>query len=72
MQNTFVCAFSKLNKQRIRLSNMAAEGEHAGTTHNTHEAQEAVDALQKVYYLQPKQSEGCADTRRRGCAFSLS
>ena len=27
MQNTFVCAFSKLNKQRIRLSKMAAEGE---------------------------------------------
>jgi hypothetical protein len=48
MQSAFVCAFSKLNKQRIRLSNMAAEDEHLGTTYNTHEAQEAVDALQKV------------------------
>lgn len=48
MQSAFVRAFFKLNKQRLRLSNMAAEGEHAGTTHNTHEAQEAVDALQKV------------------------
>ena len=52
MQNTFVCEFSKLNKQRIRLSKMAAEGEAEDpipdTTHNTHEAQEAVDALQKV------------------------
>jgi hypothetical protein len=48
MQSAFVSAFSKLNKQRIRLSNMAAEGEDPDTTQNTSEAQEAVDALQKV------------------------
>jgi hypothetical protein len=53
-QSAFVCAFSKLNKQRIRLSKMAVEGEDLDTSHNTHEAREAVDALQKVYYLQSK------------------
>jgi hypothetical protein len=48
MQSAFVSAFSKLNKQRIGLSNMAAKGEDPDTTQNTSEAQEAVDALQKV------------------------
>lgn len=48
MQSAFVCAFSKLNKQRIHLSKMAAEGESLDSSHNTHEAWEALDALQKV------------------------
>jgi hypothetical protein len=51
MQDTFVNAFSKLNKQRIHLYKMATEGQRRETldpAHNLHEAQEAVDALQKV------------------------
>jgi hypothetical protein len=74
MKNTFVQAFSKLNKQRIHLSNMAAEGQESedlGPTHNTHEAQEALDALQKVLRMTIKRSRGYADTCCRGCAFSL-
>lgn len=54
MQNTFVRAFSKLNKQRIHLSSVAAEGqrrEDPAPTNNIHEAQEAVEALQKVIEL---------------------
>lgn len=74
MKNTFVHAFSKLNKQRIHLSNMAAEGQESedlDPTHNTHEAQEALDALQKVLKMTIKRSRGYADTCCRDCAFSL-
>ncbi|KAM0708754.1 hypothetical protein Q7P35_005407 [Cladosporium inversicolor] len=49
MQNTFVRAFSKLNKQRIHLSSVAAEGqrrEDPAPTNSIYEAQDAVDALQ--------------------------
>jgi hypothetical protein len=74
MKNTFVNAFSKLNKQRIHLYNMAAEGQESevlNPTHNTHEAQEAVDALRKVIRKTIERYRDCADTFCRDCAFSL-
>jgi hypothetical protein len=54
VQNKIACALSKLNKQRIYQSNIAAEGQdnHALSAsrkiHNAQQAQEAVDALRKV------------------------
>ena len=74
MKNTFVHAFFRLNKQRIHLSSMAAEGqgsENLNPSHNIHEAQEAVDALQKVTRMTTGRSRGCADTCCRDCAFLL-
>lgn len=54
MQNIIACALSKLNRQRIYQSNIAAEGQDnhdlsAGRKiQDAQQAQEAVDALQKV------------------------
>lgn len=62
MQNTIAHALSKLNKQRIYQSNIAAEGQDnhdlsaRRKIQDAQQAQEAVEALRKVVILWSERS----------------